>query len=930
MITVTKIVSVASSGTAPYDYQWINNDPNCVESFSTPSGTSDNGIIQTTISFNSQECAEQADISLHVIDSKGCKATFDIAVGSPCDDLTSTGFSDQLSGLDLQLTALHTGVTSGATYQWTYDTSVFSLVSGQGTDVIKLKIKTDRPSVTSSPIYVTVTNGSGCQLTTQYTFQFCTPLAQNQQQVICVRQDISTQHVFCLQADSCIGEINWSTLDFSWDKGASPYFQFHEVDENGCITYSQNSLGPAGTYTATWTVEDVNSNTSSTGTFTVDYVNCGSPGSCITAPRYTRRLTCDEQATGTPFTVTLIDLDDIVVTSNCNPIWEEFEFIAVGAQVASGIGETASMTTAFGQVDFNADHEIEYTFTGAPSGTETVRWKLPTDEGDETGTVEVVIIFDCIAGPTANADAYCQGCESTPTDYDVLANDTGNINPGSIVITSYPPVAEGSLNVNTGAGTIQFVPAVGFRGVSTYDYKVANWSGIYSSSVTVTVTSDCAYVGTTTTTETCLSNETVYNLLDLLGGTYDTGGTWTITGAPSFPQTFTVDTVSGAYALNDPVGVDDTPEVQFEDGTTDTGSYEFTYSLTDGCSTQTQVVTINNNGVTIAEVANSCDYDYSIENPDTATSAWNATISADDIYVTEKVRFKVTKDCGTPSVISNTVITDTGTYMYTQASQVDVFTDLITVGGYLEDVKVYHWDGAIETAYVLDVSPTGSNLIGPAGTVSGGDLIFDGSNYALLGPRLDIVIKNAVANQISLAITDINVTCNVTAGGYFTIKTRAKHSPTGDWVAIKSTDSDINFDIDGSTPANATTVIKAVSTLAAEVLKQTYSTLCGDITGLALPSTSVIDTASSEYNSIILTAGVTMAISGGDGNPITVTCDERTLTATLTPTCSGTVSYLWSTGETTQVITTAVLGLYSVDVNCSEYSCTAEADITIS
>lgn len=939
MITVTKIVNVSASGVAPYTYQWINGDSGCVSSFSVPNGTSADGIIQTDVVFNSSACAGDANISLYVEDSKGCKATFPIVIGNPCDTLTSTGFSEQLNGLNLTLTALHTGTSPGNTYSWTWDNSIFS-GNDQGTDTIQLTIRDSHPPVSSTSIFVTVTTSEGCTLTTEYTYSFCEPLAQNDDITLCVVQNMSTIHQVCLSATPCAGEIDWDTLNFTFEKTTANYFNVVSNDGNGCITIAQNGLGPAGTYTGTWTVQDVNGNTSTTATFTINYEICGSPGSCIVAPTFKRDMACDETGAVAPQTYVMVDLDAEVVstydpetnTSGCQPDWSTFEFIQYGSQVATGTGESASMTTAFGQVDFNANHEITYTFTSLPpTGTETVRWKVAADNGDETGEVDLVIIYDCTTGPTAVVDAYCQACENTPTSYDVLANDTGSgINPASIVITNYPPVTEGTLNVNLTAGTIKFVPATGFTGVSTYDYKVANWSGIYSNEATVTVTSNCADAGTSTSLYSCVSLETVHDLFTLISSS-DTTGAWELTSAPTDPVSINVDGTTASYAVGATVGIDHEPLVYLVDGTSPSGTYVFTYEVTDGCSTTTQTVTITGAVVTVSEVASTCTYTYSIENPDTGTSAWDASISADDIYVTEEVRFKVTKDCGTPSVISNTVITDTSQYMYTQASQATVFTDLITVGGYLEDVKVYHWDGSIETPYVLDVSPTGSNLIGPAGTISGGDLIFDGSNYALLGPRLDTVIKNAIANQISLNITDINVTCNITSGGYFTIKTRAKHAPTGDWVAIKSTDSSVNFDIDGATSANATTVVKATSILAPEVLKQTYSTVCGDITALALPSGAIINTTSSEYNSIVLNGGVTMSISGGDGNPTTLICDERTLTATLAPSCplGGTVTYLWDTGETTQTIVTSTLGLHSCYVTCSTYGCTAQGDITL-
>ncbi len=928
MITVTKIVNVSSSGVAPYTYLWINNDSGCVQSFSNPSGTSTDGVIQTNIVFNNQECSENADISLYVTDSKGCKATFPIQVISPCASLEATGFSEQLNGTTLTVTALHNGVTAGATYTWTWDHMVFT-GSDLGTNTLILTINTDRPDIESSTLYVTVTNTSGCKVTTPYTFYFCTPLAQSSSLNICKRPTVSTINKHCFSASACSGEIDWDTFEITFVGTGANYFSLIENEGDGCTTIAANSLGPSGVYTATWTVNDVNGNVSSMGTLTIYYAECGSPGSCIVAPRYVRKLSCDEAAAGTPVTYVIVDLDGIIQVDECEPVWETFEFVDVAPQVASGTGEGATMTTAFGEVNFNSDHEITYTFDSTPSGTETVRWKVAADNGNETGDVEVVIVFDCTEGPVAIVDAYCQACEDTPTEHDVLANDTGgSINPASIVITAFPPVSEGSLNINTTTGEIQFVPAAGFVGVSTYDYKVANWSGVYSNEATVTVTNDCADAGESDTANECISNETEYDLYALIGSA-DTSGTWTLTDAPTDPVDITVDSVSASYAITDVVGVDHQPIVMLEDGNSPTGAYEFTYTVTDGCSTQSQTITITGSGVAIGEVADSCDYDYSAVNPDDDSSDWNADIQADQIYVTEQAKLIVTKDCGTPVIVQNSTLTDTSRYAYTQIAQATVFTDPIDVGGYLDDILVYHWDGLAETDIVLDVSPTGANLIGPAGTVSGATLIFDGSNYSAMSSALEIVIQNAVANQILIDHTDIDVDVTVAASGYFTIKTKCKHNPTSDWVGIKASDGEVNFHTDAVTTASTTTVTVAVAVLSADGLKATYTTPCGEITAVVIPDSAVIDIATTDYNTVQLTGTALITITGDDGNPTNVTCDERTLTATLTPTCTGTVTYLWSNGATTQSITVSTLGLYTVDVTCSDYTCTNHAEITI-
>ena len=558
MITIRKEVLI-TQGAGPYTYQWINSSTGCGVIFSNPSGSTTSSV-ETDVTFSTLACITTAAISLQIIDAEGCSNEFPITFTNPCETSPITSFSQQVNDATIQLTAITTN--QNLTYGWLFDDSIFSLVTTNENN-ITLTVNESRPNVASSNITLLVTDTVyGCSWTETYTYNFCQPTALNETLSICQFEgEISTASI-CFDATSCAAGINWSTLELVLPSG----FTFAQSSDGcGIITAGIGTL--EGSYTGTWTVNDLQGGLSSQGTIFISLTPCFGGTSCIAAPAFVKSLTCEDISL-LPGVYPLVDLDDLVVTGGCAIDWSTFYFVAGLGQTTSGTGIGAILNTTFGSVSLNANHELVYTFTSQPTGSaESVTWSLGSFNGDQTGNVQILISYDCTAVPVAVDDAFTITCEEPYPFHDILANDTGGINPSSVAISTYP--TEGTVIVNA-AGEVQYDPLTTTIGDVTFGYQVFDYNNQLSNEAIVTITVICA--GQDTIIDQC--GDVTVTPFDLLGGVKTENGTWvrTSVSGPAAPGTF-----DGT--------LDFTGEVD--------GVYTYEYTVTDGPLSDTAILTIN-------------------------------------------------------------------------------------------------------------------------------------------------------------------------------------------------------------------------------------------------------------------------------------------------------------------------------------------------
>ncbi|WMI67347.1 gliding motility-associated C-terminal domain-containing protein [Mangrovimonas sp. YM274] len=174
-------------------------------------------------------------------------------------------------------------------------------------------------------------------------------------------------------------------------------------------------------------------------------------------------------------------------------------FDSLGGTPDAGGTWTPALTSGSGIFDPSVDTEGTYTYT--------VLGTAPC--GDASATVTVSIIEE----PNAGTDGTLEVCEND-TPQDLFNSLEGTPNLGG---SWFPALASGS-------GI--FDPAIDPAG--TYTYTVIGTAPCADSSATVTVTIiPNVNAGTDGTLQICTSDTSTYNLFDSLGGTPDTGGTWT-------------------------------------------------------------------------------------------------------------------------------------------------------------------------------------------------------------------------------------------------------------------------------------------------------------------------------------------------------------------------------------------------------------------
>ncbi len=233
------------------------------------------------------------------------------------------------------------------------------------------------------------------------------------------------------------------------------------VDCNtGQVTYTANA-GFVGTDTFTYTFQDVQGATSTTGTVVLQVVRP------TAADDWT-----DTDGT-TPVTISVLSVDTDP-EGNQNLIPSSIS-IVTGPQ--------------HGRLNINpSTGNVTYTCTSSTfMGTDSFQYTVRDVEG---ATSNVATVYVRVNRPTAGDDlATFTG--TTPVAIDVLANDTdpdGNqhIVTSSVTVVSAPQ--HGKVSVNTSTGTITYTANAGFNGTDSFKYTIMDDNGATSLPATVTVT----------------------------------------------------------------------------------------------------------------------------------------------------------------------------------------------------------------------------------------------------------------------------------------------------------------------------------------------------------------------------------------------------------------------------------------------------------
>ena len=150
---------------------------------------------------------------------------------------------------------------------------------------------------------------------------------------------------------------------------------------------------------------------------------------------------------------------------------------------------TVSVAAGHGSTAVNASTgAITYTPAAGYFGNDTFHYTVADTDGVVSAPATITVTVD--APPVAVADSAVTE-ENQAVSIAVLGNDTdpvGTINPASVAVSSAP--GHGTTSVNASTGAITYTPANGFYGTDTFQYTVANTLGAASAPATVSVTVD--------------------------------------------------------------------------------------------------------------------------------------------------------------------------------------------------------------------------------------------------------------------------------------------------------------------------------------------------------------------------------------------------------------------------------------------------------
>jgi hypothetical protein len=324
----------------------------------------------------------------------------------------------------------------------------------------------------------------------------------------------------------------------------------------GQITYT-SAAGFTGTETFSYTVTDANNAVSQPATVTMTVANglsgpvAGSVAASAVAgvPKEINVLVSDTDATGT------IVPGSILIVSAPNQ------------------GGTASLDSA--------TDDILYTPAAGFSGVETFTYSVEDSNGltSQPGTVTVNVSTTTTA-PTAVNDSFTALAGQTSL-LNVLANDTGNIDPTTVVIVSAPNHG-GVATPNLSNGEISYTAVAGFSGVETFTYTVSDHNGDVSAPATVSVTVTALLPNATpiaNNDSTVVLANTAVNINVLANDVPAT--TFSVTSVV-FTQP-----ADGSLLLNSDGSLTYTPNSNF------IGSDSFTYTVADNNGNRSNSATVN-------------------------------------------------------------------------------------------------------------------------------------------------------------------------------------------------------------------------------------------------------------------------------------------------------------------------------------------------
>lgn len=426
-------------------------------------------------------------------------------------------------------------------------------------------------------------------------------------------------------------------------------------------------------------------------------------------------------------------------------------------------------------------------------------------------------------------------------------------------------------------------------GVSEGYYKF-NYTYV-GSTVSLIIKVEQGNVGADVAVSYDISDDGPYDLNDLITTT-DLTGTWTdVDGAGEDEEAFVPSNLSA-------------------------GVYRYTYSLIDSgyenkgcadCDLETTVtITISESFSASVSITNTaCNYSMTLEEPKVGTAnTMLLSVSSGVERVFGQIDRVVASSCGVPD--DQATVNLYSTVIQNTVTSAEAFVD----GATMTTLTLANAAGG---TVVIPLAPGTATLTGSYGTTTATALTFSTLNPGVFGNAVKVAAYNYLIDEGYTIDEDVDL-YGVTfdADNYMTVTMGVKHNPTGDWLGLGKGVAVLSY-ISGTPEVEAVTSSNWVMTGGA--FSATIDYPLGSCGTLSLTFTAaasvVVDDATSDFDTIALTGGSYVVTP----STTPVACTSKTL-AVNAHNCSGTLSYLWNTGQTSSSIV-VLPGMYSVNVTCS-------------
>jgi gliding motility-associated-like protein len=251
------------------------------------------------------------------------------------------------------------------------------------------------------------------------------------------------------------------------------------VDDNGIVTFTP-AANYSGTFTANYTITDIEGAISNVATITITVVEVNDP------PVAQNDVATADQ--GQTITISILN-NDVDADGTINPATVDLNPAQPGIQ--------SSITVTGGQFSVNSSGIVTFVADGSFSGIAIAQYVVSDNDGAFSNVASINVTVNSVNhAPIARNDSTSTN-EDVSVSFNVLQNDTDSdgsinattvdLNPSSPGIQNFFNTANGNFTVNT-SGVVTFIPAPNYFGVVIVSYTVEDNVGATSNIATLKIT----------------------------------------------------------------------------------------------------------------------------------------------------------------------------------------------------------------------------------------------------------------------------------------------------------------------------------------------------------------------------------------------------------------------------------------------------------